>query len=195
MLTMLSADYASASVKNRSDTIRGLQAPRGVQYFFSLMQFFGTSAALMGHRRLNSVIYYNLFVVQVTPFIMTLRRKNLVSHNFNVFLYGCMLVYGVNLGFKAVLGDAGVLRLMACLAALWRMGPFPLKNKYFIWTTMFILLQHVFRPVMTRHPDALFDRFYLMDASDILTIVAVVYGFYYHFFPKKETTPKVVKVE
>jgi hypothetical protein len=183
MLTMVAADYASATVRHRSNSIQELSAPPGAKFFFSVMQFMATSAALCGHHRRYDIFFYNLFVIQLTPFTMTLRRKNLVSHTFIVVFYGLMLGYGGYVGLIAVKYDLGVLRLVACMAVLWRLGPFPLKNKYFIWTVMHILLETVFRPVMRNRndPNNLLEWYHLLDISDLLSLAVLAFGIYRQF--------------
>ena len=189
IMTMLAADFVSASVPHHSSTVQDLKASPGARYFFSVMQFFATSAALFGHDRRYSLFFYNLFVVQFTPFLMTLRRKNLVSHNLSVFLYGLMLVYGIFVGLASVRYDLGILRLVACLAAFWRMGPLPMKNKYFIWTVMHLLLEGLFRPVLEKDPFALVSSSFLMDASDCMTLVVLLHGIYTHYSKSKKSEP------
>lgn len=155
------------------------------------MQFFATSAALVGHQRMYTLFFYNLFVVQLTPFIMTLRRKNLVSHELNVFLYGLMLAYGFLIGLICVRGDCGIIRLIACVAALWRMGPFPLKNKYVIWTAMHFAMKKLMRPILDDDQTTLFSCYETIDASDVLSWAVLIFGVYTHFTRReKEPEPR-----
>jgi hypothetical protein len=170
---MAAADLCSYWVGDgHSRSIRDLAAPQAVKYFFSLIQFFATAAILFGLRR-SSLYFMQCFVIQITAFLFTLRRKRLVSHGTNVVLYGCLLAFAVGVGvvelgthcYRTDLitrcpGDPtaiAIVTILACTAALWRMGPWStstsritqvLTNKYVIWTVLFILLQQVLRPVL-----------------------------------------------
>lgn len=93
--TLIAADVASASVDARSSTIRELDAPPAMQYFFSVMQFQATAGCLIGVRRYSTQFVY-VWIIQFTAFLMTLRRKNLAKHSPLVVIYGMMLTYAVS---------------------------------------------------------------------------------------------------
>ena len=50
MLTLLSADIATASVDHHSGTIRGLDTSAAYKFAFAFMQFLGTTGCLVGLR-------------------------------------------------------------------------------------------------------------------------------------------------
>lgn len=80
MATLLAADLCSWTVgENRSGSIRELPAHPAVRFFFSYMQFGATTGCLYGFSRRLSVQMLYVLVLQTTPFLMTLRRKNLLS--------------------------------------------------------------------------------------------------------------------
>ena len=159
LTAMACADLASYSVgDNSSNSIRNVDAPVFVKYYFSIMQFGGTSFILCSPR--CSLIFYYAFVVQFNPFCMTLVRKNLISHSTNMALYALELACGLGLAlFEGFLYEkpdyAGyfAIIMMALMAAIWRMGPWPkwfepFRNKYLIWTIMFVLFQRVLKPIL-----------------------------------------------
>lgn len=148
--TMLMGDIASNYlVKYPSNSIRDLKAPPMIKYYFSVMQFLATGVSLVGIRRC-SLHYYMVMVVQVTAFLMTLRRKNLVSHEKNILIYALLLAGGFTVGVyetyiwdpsqellwtSAFIGTAAaVLRILCGL------------NKYVIWTLMHIVNCYCFIP-------------------------------------------------
>jgi hypothetical protein len=154
ILTLLAADISSGSVEHRSGSIRDLDTHPAVKYFFSWMQFGATSLYLYGARRF-SLIFYTALVVQVNPFLMTLRRKNLLSKNEVLSLYGMMLSFGFivavyEYGFNAPNGFNGFLcqGLVANIATVLRLGPrIPIiryiqDNKYILWILLGILLRN-----------------------------------------------------
>jgi hypothetical protein len=155
ILTLLAADVSSGSVQHRSGSIRDLDTHPAVKFFFSWMQFGATSAHLYGARRF-SLLFYMAFIVQVNPFLMTLRRKNLLSKNEVLSLYGAMLLfafivamheYGMNApnGFNAFLCQG----LVANIATVLRLGPcIPIlryiqDNKYILWISLGLLLRNI----------------------------------------------------
>lgn len=148
--TMLMGDIASNYwVKYPSNSIRDLKASPMIKYYFSVMQFLATGVSLVGIRRC-SLHYYMLMVVQVTAFLMTLRRKNLVSHEKNVVLYALLLAGGFAVGIyetyfwepsqellwmSAFIGTAAaVLRILCGM------------NKYVVWTIMHSINCYCFIP-------------------------------------------------
>ena len=199
-------DISSYAVgQNHSRSIRDLSAPASVKYYFSVMQFYATAVALFGLRR-SSLFFYIALVVQVTAFLMTLRRKNLVSHEWNIVLYGALLAGGFAMGayecvyFAAATGrdqhDYNMtaifsLSLIACTASLWRMGPWPtwmdpLRNKYLVWTAMYYLLNRILRPVVENEGSggiALSKETVQQLALGEFSVM-VAYGIYKHFAQK-----------
>ena len=155
ILTIFAADISSRSVDHRSGSIRDLDTHPAVKYFFSWMQFGATSLHLCGARRF-SLIFYTAFVVQVNPFLMTLRRKNLLSKNEVLSLYGAMLSFGFfiavyEFGVNAPNGFNGFLcqGFVANVATILRLGPrFPIvrhiqDNKYILWILLGFLLRNI----------------------------------------------------
>lgn len=149
LATMLAADLCSASVGKefQSNSVRDLDTHPAVKYFFSVMQFLATPVFLFGYPRCT-VPFMIVTVVQLTPFLGTLRRKNLLGHHFVVFLYGVFLAssYWI-IAFNA---KGSMLRICACfgfVAAIWRMMPLPhiarpLQSKYLIWSTLGLIIRH-----------------------------------------------------
>jgi hypothetical protein len=155
MLTLLLADVSSWSVEHRSGSIRELDTHPAVKFFFSLLQFGATAGCLYGIRRF-SIMFYMVFVVQVNPFLMTLRRKNLLSKTVVITLYGIGLAGGIRMavyehsvyapnGFNSYL----CIGLIVHLAAVLRLGPrLPLlrhvqDNKYLLWISLGCLLRYI----------------------------------------------------
>ena len=141
--TMAAADYGSnLQGENRSNSIRGTRYgdPYG-QWWASECQFSLTAACLIGMRR-YSVHLGALMIIQCNSFLMTLRRKNVASHEVLTATYGVLLLLGL---LVAVLDDdyndcmlpAGT---YGNIAVLFRMGPLHL-NKYALWTMLFLSLQ------------------------------------------------------
>lgn len=89
-VSMALSDWvASAYADTHSNTIRDLEAPLWMRYFFSVGQihgaaliFFGTSQA-----RLFSTQFIGVLLIQATAFAMTLIKKEKVSHWFLVVAY------------------------------------------------------------------------------------------------------------
>ncbi len=163
--TILVGDIASNYwVQYPSNSIRDLKASPMIKYYFSVMQFLATGVSLVGIRRC-SLHYYMVMVVQVTAFLMTLRRKNLVSHEKNVILYALLLAGGFAVGIyetyvwdpaqellwtSAFLGmTAAVLRILCGM------------NKYVIWTILHIVNCYCFIPSIHRQEENLHSIFLL----------------------------------
>ncbi len=92
--TICAADIASWYHRDvKSGTIRDMQAPGWVRFFFSLMQIHATTAILIGVRRVTAQ-FCIVGIVQLTAFMMTVRRKNLIAHQTWITLYGCLLIAG-----------------------------------------------------------------------------------------------------
>jgi hypothetical protein len=160
LATMLAADVASWSVgaAHCSRTIRDLDAPLGVKFFFSWMQLVATAGCLYGLRRC-SLVFFMAFIIQLTPFLMTLRRKNLLSKNFILTVYGVTLVFLLVLNHYEYstyaangLTSFGCQIFIAGVGTLLRLGPrLPIvrhvqDNKYLLWVLLSALMRLV-RPV------------------------------------------------
>jgi hypothetical protein len=150
---MASADLCSASIeeKYRSNSVRDVDTPPAVKFFFSAVQFLATSAYLMGLPR-YSFPFLAVMVVQLTPFLATLRRKHLIGRDIGAFLYGVFLVYGFVVStYFSPGGNLSLSRITSCFgiaAATWRMMPLPswarpLQNKYLIWTTIGLIMRYL----------------------------------------------------
>ena len=156
MLTMAAASASSSSVgSNQSNSIRDLETHSAVKFFFSMIQFGGTSISLFGQRRFSTQ-FFTVAIVQLTPFMMTLRRKNLIGTKTVVALYGVELAFGAIVNhseFERVGGNGErCFGMMVDLATVLRAGPrLPLlryiqDNKYLLWLTIALLLRWL-RPV------------------------------------------------
>jgi hypothetical protein len=151
---MLAADMASYSVsrKHRSRSIRDLDAHPAVKFFFSFMQFNANAGMLYGLRRCT-LPYLGIFVVQTTPFVATLRRKQVFTSDWGgLFVYSAFLVFGAVFITQDYMNDGPktfwIVRSLGQMAALQRMTPLPssfalLQNKYVVWTTSFLLLRQI----------------------------------------------------
>jgi len=143
LATLVAADVATWSVgeASRSSTIRDLDAPPALQFFFSVMQFHATAGCLVGVRRFSTQFVY-VWVIQFTAFLMTLRRKNLAPHNALVRIYGVMLSFG----FAVATNDAltasswALVNTLANTAAIGRLGC--RINKYVLWCAMSVLAHY-----------------------------------------------------
>ena len=157
--TMIAADLCSASVeaKYRSQSVRDVDTPPAVKFFFSSIQFLATAAYLMGLPR-YSFPFLAVMVVQLTPFLATLRRKHLIGRDVGAFLYGVFLVNGYVVShYFSPGGSVTMLRITTCfgiVAATWRLMPLPssvriLQNKYLIWITLGGVMRYL-RPYFTQ---------------------------------------------
>ena len=146
LLTCLAADLSSNFVgeASRSNTIRDLNTHAITRFFFSAMQINATAQCLYGFRR-YTVQFVFLFIIQFNAFLMTLQRKNLVSHHVVVALYAKMLLLGgaFNTCEMFRVGVYWMLSSFANMAAVLRMRLH--LNKYVMWTSVGILL-HVAGP-------------------------------------------------
>lgn len=141
--SMLAADLCSRSVgKYRSNSVRDFDTPASVKFFFSTIQFIATSGFLMGYRRFTFP-FAAVMVIQLTPFLGTLRRKELIGGSLGAFLYGLFLTYNFIIctffSPGATRQEIRVANSFGLLAAVWRMAPLPdpvLQNKYVIWLTI-----------------------------------------------------------
>jgi len=135
--TMVAADVATWSVgeASRSSTIRDLDAPPAMQFFFSVMQFHATAGCLLGVRRFSTQFIY-VWIIQFTAFLMTLRRKNLAPHKQLVTTYGAMLSFGFVIATKDALSESSwaLANTVANTAAIGRLGC--RIDKYALWVAM-----------------------------------------------------------
>lgn len=178
--SMAAADLASETCKHRSSTIRSLQAPSIVKYYFSVMQFCATATCLYGLRRFT-VQFFFVMIIQCNAFLMTLRRKNLLPHQVGVLLYGVALVTGLALAILEYDRAGGLdcvrsVTLVACSSAFWRMGPWEgrYKNKYLIWTVECLFLNLVVRPSIETDTPLL--RSQVIRLADTSVLLVVLYG-------------------
>lgn len=143
-LTMILADlnsnwYKAHDKLNYSPTIRGLSAPKWLQYLMSGAQFHATVHCLLTSNRL-SVQIAALTVVQLSAFGMTLRRKGYITQQLGVALYALVLI----LGMIVILDDLrrrSIINLAFCFgntAAVLRM--YMNMNKYYLWIGVAVLL-------------------------------------------------------
>ena len=159
---------------------------------FSVVQFFATAAHLVDGgrpRRRSSLCFYILMVIQVSAFLLTLRRKRLVSHTFNLVVYGILLLCGFTVGVYechqsgyTIWTNGAVLILTACTAALWRMGPWPraCRQKYIIWTVVYWGLDRVLRPVLVQDVEntTWMTQSQMIALACFELIVVIAYGIY-----------------
>lgn len=188
MLTMAMADLSTLSQKSPSKTIRDLSVPLVTSYFFSVCQFYATAGVLMGVRR-YTIQFLNVIIVQINPFLMTLRRKNLLSHFWTVAIYGFLLVFGLSISIlEYTRGEAGISRLRTVafcgnLAILWRTSSscstlllLPkgvctvLQNKYLIWSVLAILSDKMLRS-MSEIPEISAQRHAIYTTSFVLVFL------------------------
>jgi hypothetical protein len=156
LLTLAAADLSTASVQQyASKSIRELDISRATRYFFTVCQFYATSGVLFGVRR-YTLQFLNVLVVQVNPFLFTLRRKNLISHAAAVTIYGILLIFGFTVCVYEYTSTGGVVLMRTVafignLAIVWRTSSlfwlFPpvwrrlAQNKYLIWAALGVLAQ------------------------------------------------------
>lgn len=157
----MAVDIASWSVgKFQSQSVRGVDGHPASKFFFSFMQFHATAGLLFGLRRFG-LPFLMMFVVQTTPFMATLRRKNIFTTKWaGLFIYGAMLVFS---GFVVRRDNLSAgpkilpfVRTIGQIAALQRMTPLPkvfslIQNKYVVWCCAFGLLTYI-RPRMDDIP-------------------------------------------
>ena len=149
LATLLAADLCSWSVgvKYRSQSVRGVDTHPAAKYFISIIQFLATAGIIMGMRR-YSFPFMSVFVMQLTPFLGTLRRKMLMGAQIGVAIYVASLVTSYIISnFYSPGASPKMIRVTATiglLAALWRLNPIlpnDCKNKYLIWTTVGLLVR------------------------------------------------------
>mmetsp|Transcript_8260 Transcript_8260/g.10818 ORF Transcript_8260/g.10818 Transcript_8260/m.10818 type:complete len:355 (+) Transcript_8260:67-1131(+) len=197
--SIAAADLSSnAQKEHRSPTIRGLDIPIAAKYFFSVAQVLATTGVMWGLRRYSTQFVF-CWIIQGNAFLMTLRRKNVGSHGFLIFIYGLLIVVGmglVNYDQIAYSGSPYTMHGMFMVghtAVLLRLGPrwIPLvqDNKYVLWTCMFLLTQQV-REIVKRMDDPNDKHanllFYLVFGYGQLTLLAIIgVGFYRHKYGQR----------
>jgi len=147
---------------NASGTIGDLGVHPAVRFLFSHMQFGAISACLYGIRR-YSIVFYMAFILQLNPFIMTLRRKNITSKRFLLVVYSLMLAMGVAtvdyeirfLGAPQSYHSRVYQDLITHSATLLRLGPrlpvlkYIQNNKYLMWLLLGFCMRQM-RPFFDR---------------------------------------------
>jgi hypothetical protein len=181
LATLAAADLSTATQRHPSDTIRGLDIARPTCYCFSMIQFYATASFLFGVRR-YTMQFILVFIIQLNAFLMTLRRKNIISHHASMTIYGFMLIFGNHISFHEHI-RFGVPMLLtvgfvANIAFVWRTSPLPIKsrairnivhNKYLIWTTMGFWTHYYLRP-MAMHEMSL--RRQVLYAASFAAVIA-----------------------
>ena len=142
--TLLAADAASRNAAGGSSgTIRDQDAHPLWKYSVSFMQFLGTCGCLIGIRAFAAQ-FMILFIIQTYAFTLTLRRKNLVTHNQTLFFYVCQLTLGTTISFLEV-HRAGGLDALFMFCALSTFAFFLRAglglSKYLMWGIMAIICQ------------------------------------------------------
>lgn len=159
MANMAAADTATwyYGPEFSSNSVREIEAPGALKFFFSLMQFNGAAGLLFGLRS-YAIPFFMLFAVQLVPFIGTLRRKGIFTSGLGgAILNGILLVAGFTvqaIQYHKAGGEALHLfvRSIVLAAAFLRLAPlpqflWPLQNKYVIWTIMYEVVCQV-RPIL-----------------------------------------------
>jgi len=144
-MTLIAADVATNSVDpaSRSNTIRGLQTSAFTKFGFSYMQFLGTCGCLVGLRAFAAQ-FAIVFIIQTYAFTLTLRRKNLISHQQTVIFYAYQLSIGASAAQIEIWKAGGFQALcmfptLAACVALLRIGLD--LNKYLVWAIMAAVVQ------------------------------------------------------
>ena len=166
LATMAAADLGSKSVRYPSSTIRDLKAPDMVKFSFSFAQMQATANILLGFRYYYSIQFSQVAVIQINPFLGTLRRKNLISHYTVLAIYAVLILLVTTLVMVeyhkiaqrqetschpylilcTLTQTAVFLRMAITLPRVLR--PF---HKYLVWTCLGLALQY-WRPYRTKLP-------------------------------------------
>lgn len=145
LVCMIAADVASSTTPApyRSNTIRDLDTSPAVRCGFILAQFYGTAVILFGVRR-YTIPMLSVIVVQGNAFLMTVRRKNLASHQSLVTVYGAALMVCAGISvyeFKRQnqsTNNLSNLRIVATcgqVAFLWRTAPLSSLSSWRLFST------------------------------------------------------------
>ena len=138
------ANIAAADIVNyvyrdtHSNYVRDMQTNPWLKYLFSHVQIGGTVYCLIGQRR-YSFHFLAVFVIQFSAFMMTLRRKNVISHSTWVGIYGSILLFGSGVAYNdlvrhslwIMIALSNLSTVLRCVVGL---------NKYLLWTIMTLLV-------------------------------------------------------
>jgi hypothetical protein len=130
-----------AKLGHKTNTLRDInKAPPGLIYLAASAQFHANIHCLLTQDRL-CVQVAALMVIQVTSFLMTLRRKGVINVPVGIALYGVVLIVGMVTIVKdlSIRGILGIGLTLGNVAAVLR---FDLRlNKYVLWVGMTCLLK------------------------------------------------------
>lgn len=178
ILTCLAADAGSRAVgDNHSSSIRDLSAPPIYHFAASFLQFHATSGCLIGQRRFTLQFMY-VWIIQFNAFVMTLRRKNLISHFGMVYGYAAMLgfVYLVSIYEASILGSFAFVNAIGNLAALGRLALG--IDKYVLWCGMAVVVHYGRQTVgVTAVPQHAWLGAYWPHAYALTTLAVLVVGY------------------
>lgn len=151
ILGMVAVDLSSYSQRKfASSTIRDLDTPGWVKFLFSTAQFFGSANIMFGLRHRYSMHMLSVTVIQLNAFMMTVRRKNLASHNGLVTMYGLALFVSMAVSvYEYYRVDETIFLAVSTIGhitVVQRMAPWPdfmkfVSNKYLVWMTAGLLLR------------------------------------------------------
>lgn len=181
LLTLFIIDLSSWSCGKSTSggTIRDLPDPPALKTFYSVLQFAGTASVLYGSRH-YALYFYTSFVVDFNPFLMTLRRKNLISREVNTVLYSLMLLggYPVMLINQEYTAKGHMLRdLIMLTGILLRLGPrLPViqilqNNRYLLWLSIGLMVRQI-RPLFDEGKELAME-FYLLYGILIIAFVTL----------------------
>lgn len=147
LATCVAADLGSfvfQDKKHHSNTVRGATFTDPFeQYFASEMQLFLTAYCLVGYRR-YTLHLVAVFVIQITSFLLTMRRKNVAPQSVLTACYTLLLVGG----FCAMIVDTYqsystlVGATFGSVAAILRLGPLHV-NKYVLWLGLGLVVHYL----------------------------------------------------
>jgi len=141
-LTIAGADLVNHAYRDsHSNYVRDMQTSPQIKYLFSHVQIGGTVYCLIGQRRF-SFHFLAVFVIQFSAFMMTLRRKNIITHSTWVAIYSLILLYGSAVAYiDLVQHSLWIMVVLSNLSTVLRVviG----INKYMLWAgiSALILLQ------------------------------------------------------
>eukprot|EP00038_Savillea_parva_P014233 m.214881 g.214881 ORF g.214881 m.214881 type:complete len:330 (-) comp27416_c0_seq1:54-1043(-) len=150
--TLLAADAATLSLdpKSRSSTIRDLDTEPAMKMTFSLMQFIGTVGCLIGQRTYTAH-FVVVGIIQTFAFILTLRRKNLVTHRQTLIIYAWQLGVGMLVANMDIIRWGGmdtIFMAMSLGSAAYLLRTQLGLNKYILWSIMAVVV-HFGRRTLT----------------------------------------------
>jgi hypothetical protein len=161
MASTAASDLVTYSVaeKYRSNTVRGVSVLHpAAKFFISVMVIQATAGFLFGVRRMT-IPFLTVFVLQITAFMGTLQRKNLIAHS-GLFIFVALSIVtfsvqsyeynriGVHVNYSV--------RTLAAAVALLRLAPLPkllapIQSKYVIFTVAHVVLDRL-RPHLHEIP-------------------------------------------